>query len=1049
MSSNWPLSLPWISLQNSNWNITINTTASNSVTLQHKHQGYLATPLMMSMSTLDQENRSVSLSKLIAGANNAIPEWYPGEHEETAQRILTGPSSTTTSECFKLMVYLMSNTMLVQDNMHLDFIFSLMANETTDTLDAFKKLRNESPTIRAFLENLFQLAISEVTSTIVVSNINLTKSLARISWLLAVGIDPNCYCYVVLRLTTVLATPIQQAVNAGLLDLVELLLRFHARADVPQCQTNETAFVNLVLESRCADAGRLRMLNLLFDHKFLNKDEMIRAAIELGDTAVMLKILQYDPDITSYETTWLHPVCRRQQNYSQTYLANSSALMMAVQAGSRMADLMLDHLLLRGQPTPAILADAYIAAAYGGHYDVILRLDELHTSRTISNREGITPLQVAVVGGNPRVCKHLLDRYGGASSLLLLVAAELVKTDVLQLLIDYGGDPNHPVCRDDFNLYHYLNMPSSGYDLPNSILNILIHGDIRDTAMEESILLLIRNGACLSGGDIAELSRRGFYKCLEVAIEIGGNPNDADGSKRTALQYALDGSWSLSGDGRIFRAFRSAELLIETGAKLNGGEVVRAIDLQNKNLILYLLRHGGTLTDVDGAGRGCLEAEIIAQNDPFLQEALEMQDFAIDAGPFCAAINGQNWALVGRLFERAHKPTNCHVLEGTAVGLAAQAGQLEILDRLLARFTDSSVLCSAILPFRLHEGEIVTLDEYHQRLGYWRAPKYQYGSILIEASPLTLATLGDDTCGFKELLRRGCRMDRVAWNVIAESDRSSDYLEILREFGCGLGSATKYDSKLDTPLCKTIRVRKNDLAKYLVKLGADVNGLNISTAARLSPLQCAVMEGNIDMATYLLDNGADINAPPGYSRGATALQYAAIGGYIGFARNLIQLGARVNARGSGRLGRSALEGAAEHGRLDMLALLIHHGAITTGPGRQQLVTAVGYAQARAHHTAAKWLKENCGWDDADQDALECISVSQNRWMECLMSSCCDEYHDNTVQCTYYYTEKQREDHIRQCWRCLRVQYRQGCEDESDNDSISSFSDEDECGNGEW
>ncbi|KAF5529102.1 Sex-determining fem-1 [Fusarium napiforme] len=1045
MSSNWPLSLPWISLQNGKWNITINSAASKGVTLQHKHQADIATSLMMSMLAPAEENRSVTLSKLIAGANNAIPEWYPGEHEETAQNMLAGPSTKSASECFKLMVYMMSNSMLFQDRRHLEFIFSLMGNGTLDTLAEFKKLRNESPTIRAFLEKLFQLAIREVTSVIIIiSNCNpLSKPLALIEWLLEVGIDPNCHCHDVFRQSSVLATPIQQAVKAGSIELVQLLLRYRARADIPQCRTNETAFVNLVLESRGSDAGRFRMLNLLFDHKFLSEDEMLRAAIELGDTALMLKMLQLDPDVTSYETVWLHPACRRRQTHSHTYLTDSSALMMAVQAGGIMAEYMLDHLLVRRQPTPEVLADAYIAAAYGGHYKIILRLEELHSSGAICNREGITPLEVAVVGGDPRVCKHLLERYGGASTLLLLAAAELVKIDVLQLLIDYGGNPNCPISQDDFKLYQYLDMDYSGYRLPSSIFNILIHGDIRNIHMEQSILTLIQNGAWLSRGDIAELSRRGFHRCLEAALAVGGSPNDQDGGKRTALQYALDGTWSFSGDGQITRAFRSAELLIETGAKLNGGEVVRAIDLQNKDLIVYLLRHGGTLTDVDGAGKGCLEAEIIARNDPFLQEALEMQEFAIDAGPFCAAIHRQDWDLVGRLFQRAHSPTDCHLLEGTAVGLAAKAGRLDILDRLLARFTHPSVLCSAILPFRFHEGVMTSIEPYHERLGYWRAPKHQNGSILITASPLTLASLGDDTSGFRELLRRGCCMDRVTWHVLANSHRSYDYLQLLTEFGCGLGSPTKYDAELDTALCKAIKMRQNDLAKYLVEVGADVNEFDLSAAARVSPLQCAVKEGNIDMATYLIETGANINAPPAYSKGATALQFAAINGYIGFARHLIQLGARVNARGPSRFGRSALEGAAEHGRLDMLALLIHHGAVTTGQGRQQLITAVAYAQSMAHHTVTEWLKEKCGWDGADQHALQRSDVNEETWMECLMSFCCDEYHDDHVQCTYHYTEEQRKDHIRQCWRCLRVQYRQGYEDGSDNDSIISFSDEDE------
>ncbi|PNP76619.1 hypothetical protein FNYG_10038 [Fusarium nygamai] len=993
---------------------------------------------MMSMLAPAKDNRSVTLSKLIAGANNAIPEWYPGEHEETAQNVIAGPSSKSASECFKLMVYMMSNSMLVQDSRHLEFIFSLMGNGTLDTLAKFKKLRNDNPTVRAFLEKLFQMAIGEVTSVIIGTNIDLSKPLARINWLLEVGIDPNCHCHVVFRRISVLVTPIQQAVNAGILELVELLLRFHARADIPQCRTNETAFVNLVLESKGSNAGRLRMLNLLFDHKFLNKDEMLRAAIELGDTALMLKILQYDPDVTSYETVWLHPADRRQQSHSQPYLADSSAMMMAVQAGGKMADFMLDYLLQKGQPTFAVLADAYIAAASGGHYSIILRLEGLHTSRIICNRKGITPLQVAVVDGDPSMCKYLLERYGGASTILLLVAAKLARIDILQLLLDYGGNPNNPVCWDDFKLCHYLNIRFSGYgwsthllfqtsprfNLTTTILNLLIHEDISNIRIEQSIVTLIENGARLSPGDIAGLSQHGFHSCLEAALAVGGNPNDKETNNRTALQCALDSWWSLSGPGQISRAFDSAKLLIERGAKLNGGEVVRAIDLRSQDLILYLLQHGGILTDVDGTGKGCLEAEIIARNDPFLQEALEMQDFAIDAGPFCAAIHQQDWALVGRLFERSYEPTTCHLLEGTAVGLAARAGQLDILDKLLTRFTDPSVLDSAILPLCIDKKDVLLFsdtDNWHHD-HFWRTTTDHMDYTL--GSPLAIAALGEDTSGFKELLRRGCKMDTVSWAIIAQY--SPEYLELLREFGCGLGNATEYDKELGTALCQAITEGESDLAEYLVEVGADVDEYDISRWGCTSPLQRAIQLGRIDLAVYLLEKKAKINAPPAFEAGATALQFAAIGGYIGLARQLLELGASINARGSGRGGRSALEGAAEHGRLDMLALLVHHGAVTRDLGRQQLINSVAFAQQRAHNTAAEWLKESCDWSKVDQHQLEFVNANTDYPIgECIRAYCCDEYHDSDTQCYYHYTEEQRRHHYGTCEKCLELEAKAG------------------------
>ncbi|KAI7768158.1 hypothetical protein LZL87_012007 [Fusarium oxysporum] len=874
----WPSSLPWLRLRNI-WDIIIKDTGSKDVTVHHNDpsKADIALSLMVRRLTLhDKKKPSVSLSKLIALVIDIIPEQYPGEHIKIAQNLFAGPTAEFLSECVKVLICMMSNSSVTEDDRQLDFFPCLLGPGLNDLLSSFSKLRSKSPNIRAFLERLFKYEIHEATSPFINSG-DRPRSLSLIRRLLELGQDPNCPCAVYYRRNIFLFTPIQQATEAGYLELIQLLLRFHARPIDPPTRNQKDALINIALNSGCSSAQKLRVLELLFDHLFLNKDEMLRAAIELGDVVLMVKMLECGADPTSYETSWLHPARRREQlhSFSQTYFAKPSPLMMVVKTGGIMATSMLDYLLLKGQPAPSILAEACIAAAYGGDDAIVRRLDEMHPFETTCSREGITPLQAAVVGGNVTVCQYLLERYGGASG---------------------------------------------------------------------------------------------------VALVAGSNPDDEDGSGRTALQCALSRNWYIESHPYSIREF-TVKLLMHAGAKATGGEVVRAIYLREQDTVLYLLQHGGTLTDVDDTGRGCLEAEIEAQNDRTLQDALEIQEFAIDAGPFCAAIQVQDWDLVTRLFGRAHKPTDCHLLEGTAVGLAAGAGKTDILNMLLNRFTHPSVLRSAILPLEFKNENLEVFDGYRERAGYWRAPTAEEGGpSRSEGSPLTLAALGENTSGFRELLRCGCSMDRIAWTTIADSERCSNYLQLLREFGCRLGTSTKQDSQLRTALCKAIDVGNHDMARYLVEVGADVNEFDISIAARSSPLQCAVKKGDIDMAVYLLQQGSNINAPPGFSQSATALQFAAIGGHIGFAGHLIQLGARVNARGSGRFGRSALEGAAEHGRLDMLALLVHFGAVTTGQGRQQLINAIAYAQANALHTVVEWLKEICDWADADQALLELTEI---------------------------------------------------------------------------
>ncbi|KAF5649896.1 Sex-determining fem-1 [Fusarium sp. NRRL 25303] len=980
-----------------------------------------------------------------------MPEWYPEEHVRTAQTLLTGPASDSSAECFKVMVYMMSNSMAT--HRQFPFFADLTKIGKIELRDHFRKLRKESPTIQSFLENVFQFEIE--VGVLACSNETDAPRFETLTSLLELGLDPDYPCYTYQRDGAPPGTPIQHATRAGCLELIQLLLRFQARVDRTHVSDKRDAFVNLALDAPCSNSRKLRVLAVLFEHGFLNKDEMVRAAIELHDEGAILSILDCGIDVTNYESSWLHEEDRSGLQISESYIARPSVLMMAVQAGGRIANLMLDHLSLKGQSSPSALADAYIAAAYGGHHDIMLRLDAMHTSELACNKGGITPLQAAVVGGNPTVCKHILERQGGSTASLILVAAILLNLQVLQLLIEYGGDPNALICTHDIQLYDYFNIcqyrdGDSGIlklsdnrkfihshdGHPTPVFSMLMQSTSDPDFLEVSVLGLIDNGATIPRSEMATFSRFCFHEYLKAALEAGGNPNDVDEKGDTMLQCALNNDFTDGQDGQAMKRLLSVELLIKAGAKLTGGEVVRAIYLREWSLVSFLLQNGGNLNDVDDTGRGCLEAEIEAQNDRTLQDVLEAQELPIDAGPFCASLQKGDWALVRRLLKRAHKPTSCHLVEGTAVGLAARAGQLDILDKLLARFTDPSVLSLARIPEHIFASDVYSVTKGKGWVaGFWRRATDRCFSV---GSPLALVASGGNTCGFGELLRRGCKMDSLSWTLVAHSMCSSEYLQLLKEFSCGLGNATEYGKRLRTPLRSAITHGKFDLAQYLVEVGADVDEYDIFESGCTSPLQCAINWGHIEVATYLLEKEANINAPPAFEKGATALQFTAIGGHIGLARQLIELGARINARGSGKDGRSALEGAAEHRRLDMLALLVHHGAVTTGPGRQQLINSVSFAQQMAHITAAEWLKKNCGWCDEDQRQLEFVNPNADYPVgECIRAYCCDEYHGNDTQCVYHYTEEQKQIHYDDCKRCEEIRY------DRDDGSESNLSSEDE------
>ncbi|KAI0133229.1 ankyrin [Hypoxylon sp. NC0597] len=123
-----------------------------------------------------------------------------------------------------------------------------------------------------------------------------------------------------------------------------------------------------------------------------------------------------------------------------------------------------------------------------------------------------------------------------------------------------------------------------------------------------------------------------------------------------------------------------------------------------------------------------------------------------------------------------------------------------------------------------------------------------------------------------------------------------------------------------TPLLVAIEAGSNDLTKFLIDRGADINK-EAAYGIRHTPLQAAAKKGGLDTVELLLDNGADINGKPAEFSGGTALQCAAMGGNCNIAMLLLNRGASLDAPPSTFDGRWPLEGAAEHGRLDMIQFL--------------------------------------------------------------------------------------------------------------------------------
>ncbi|SCO78550.1 uncharacterized protein FRV6_02763 [Fusarium oxysporum] len=624
-----------------------------------------------------------------------MPEWHSEEHIQAAQSFCMSHGADIMPECFKVMIYMISNGMTMHSAAKWDIFTSLLRTEMVGLTVNLQKLRNESPTIRAFSDNLFRNEIRLATEPY---DIRLTtepyhrrardtenpldRPLDLIQWLLESGQDPNTCLEA--RNENGPVTPIGHAIRAGHENIFHLLLQFDACINENQANRDGQTVIDLALEYPGSTATQLRIVKVLSGHYHPpDPHELLCAAIELRDIEFAKELLHCDIDITKTRNPLRNH--RSRMGIESYYIEIRSPLAMAMIKGGGFADLLLTQFLLKDGSDIYIASDVFIAAACGGDLSIMLRLYDLQPFGTTCDCKGVTPLQAAVASGILAICEFLLERHGGASTALLLAAAIQNHADVLPLLIRYRACPRDLVQQDDISWLKFFVEIGSGVDeTPRSILRMMFDLGLWDEWPIDCLSILIHSGA-LVDGDVARLAERWWDKSVADALDAGGNPNDRDHNGRTALQCALEEDHP-PGQGKSERLL-TVEILLKAGAKLNGAEVVKAIQSKDVELLMVLLRHGGSLTDVDEIGVSCLEAEITARNDESLQQLLGAQEGQIHAGPFCAAIQDQDWALVERLFAHRHMQEGSHLLEGAAIGLAARFGRLDVLGKLLSRFT--------------------------------------------------------------------------------------------------------------------------------------------------------------------------------------------------------------------------------------------------------------------------------------------------------------------------------------------------------------------------
>jgi ankyrin repeat protein len=1005
---------------------------SGDVTIAQTSRFDLLPHILGMLGWVQTSGVTCGVSELVSVLTSIMPELYAGEHFHTAQSLISGPNNQPALELFKILIYEISNG--IERIRHTEW--QIISTFLRSCLIAFpldiKTLRTKSIAFQAFFDNLLKQEVWLRTGY------GLSPSpppLDTIRWLLDLGQNPNCCLNGVFGGP---GTSVRNAVEVGDLKLIQLLLDSHVHVHGSQAEFELRILIDDTMSSFTSSASKLRMLQFLSG--FYNCSDwqaILYAAIRLRDLGLVRDILAHDPDAIERKGPIKYGEIYSKWN-PETYLEFKSPLTAAAIAGDDFLTLMLDRLEGSGRLVNSITTDLLIAASFGRGIDIVRRLLRTHTFPMTCNSMGTTPLQAAVAGGNLPVCELYLEIDGRVSPALIALAAYRGHEDVLLMLISFENCVNEPLTKQDLVGFIYaLRCPTLCRGISFSTLRTIIYQLWSgEKAVANCLTILIEAGARFKGGEIAKLAHIGLEEPLRAALASGGSPDDQNDAGLSALECAL-----IPG-GKFLMKMKNCslivEILLQAKARLVGGEVVTAIGNRDEASMCLLLRHGGTLKDTNRRGRTCLEAEILAQNNGLIQQILEEANDSIDLAPLCAALQMQDRELVQRLLPRLHVQPECISMQGTAIGLAAASGNLDILERLHTHFSRPLISYEALLPFRqrldgrldsmIGDGGIANdkLIGNMIRVGIEDFAivypcKYCQFTPCLKASPLALAALGGNHSGFQRLLEKGYRADIITLTILAEWRGAADFVELLKIYQPRLDNLSPLPGMI-TPLCIAIEEGNNVMTNYLVEAGMDVNGHDKTLCGSYSPLQSAVRQGSLSLTSYLLAKGASVNSPPGIENGLTALQAAVVGGHIGLANMLLQHGARINARGTKFQG-SALELAACYGNIDMLQLFLRHGAITTGPGREQFVSAVGSAMENAYHTAVQLLKGKCGWTKADESLLRRLSELRYSFVylgdgcKICRTYCCDEIHDTDIPCIHDYSKEEEDNFADNCERC--------------------------------
>ncbi|KAF5965007.1 Sex-determining fem-1 [Fusarium coicis] len=908
----WPETLPWFKFRSKlqEW---LSYTQLHKLASEQKALALnlLTSKILLVAHKFNQSQASHLIPSLAMKLVMGMPEYFPGEHLQTAQIIATGSTSVMIPECLRLIFYTVSNNMVSGwEADDFENLYTLISRTGLfGAIDSLRRARQQDLTIRAFMGNLFRGLIMFICYNKRMVNMENPKTLVK--WLLTLGQDPN----IEFPPSAYGESALDQAILSRQVDIIEPLLKAGAVMGSSWERSNLRSIMNFVLPNRICDNEGACIIRLLLDHyKVLTAEEILHAAILLQDERLFEKALSIGADISLPIETLTDGLRSVMSNVIKEETALSTAAAVNLHATRRVFDL----LQKQGQAIEAssfITPDVLVSAACVGNTDVISFLHEINPIGFRRNARGVTPLEVAINQGHQEAYQLLFRLYRQSSATLLLIPLLTDQLDIVQHLLANGLDINITAKQADIDTCRFLVRNRAGYQEfkcfmqieSSTVLELFLRVIQVKKDFNDWMKLLLSLGASCPPEAVLQLSSAECDDILSAALDAGSDRNKQDLNRDSALALALRS-----------KNTKYVKLLLERGARLqiSISEMCEALvpnrvyNIQgrrggcNPRLRVLLLRNWASIFDTSKDNLLDIDAAIIAQHDTRLKSAFSEFPAYYSPSSLCSAVLVESHWVIDFLLKNRSLQAPRDILEGTAVGLAAMLGNLPLVRKLVAQLQKPE---TALLPFfASSSSSFLFCKETGLKMAsshtFWNrrsSDNYKDFNRHFEGSPLAFATSYRGAAVVSELLGHGYQPDNITWaRAFSIKTLDPECLKALMDHNMRVRSLQLPLSMLSSLLTYAIIHDMEEAIVRLIESGADINENDLFKYMGRSPVQFAIEIGHLTIAERLLRSGAKVNAAPSFFAGVTALQIAAINGYIGLVKQLLDAGARVNARGS-------------------------------------------------------------------------------------------------------------------------------------------------------